>query len=576
MRMDQPEKLARDPVVLENKAAYTGSSQPRETLSTDAQDGVRKIEATTTVWTRTHLVVAYAMIWCIYFIDTVQQSTTGSLTPYVTSSFQQHSLTATTSIMSSIIGGVLKLTLAKVLDVWGRPHGYAISVVLTTLGLVMMAACQNVETYAAAQVFYWVGYNGLDYTLSIFIADTSALRNRSLMFAFASSPYIITTWVGGPLATTFLDRSGFRWGFGVFSIVTPIITMPLFGLFMWNQHKARKKGLLPERNSGRTFLQSLEHYCIEFDAMGLVLISGGLALFLLPFNLYSFQTKGWDSPLIISMVIVGGVMLVVFALWEKYWASVKFIPYELLTDRTVLGACILSGSLFISFYIWDSYFPSFLQVVNDLTITEASYVVNIYSVGSCFWALVVGVIIRWSGSFKWLALYFGVPLLALGVGLMIHFRQPDVNIGYVVMCQIFIAFAGGTLVICEQMAAMAAVSHQHVAVILAIEAMFANIGGAIGLTVAGAIWTGIFPEKLAEYLPPESQGNLTEIYGDLVTQLSYPVGSPTRDAINRAYGDAQKHMLIGATGILAVSFIAVIMWRDIKVKDFKQVKGTVV
>lgn len=59
--------------------------------------------------------------------------------------------------MSNIIAGVFKLTLAKILDVWGRPQGYALSVFTLTLGLIMMAACRNVETYAAAQVFYWVG-----------------------------------------------------------------------------------------------------------------------------------------------------------------------------------------------------------------------------------------------------------------------------------------------------------------------------------------------------------------------------------------------------------------------------------
>ena len=34
------------------------------------------------------------------------------------------------------------------------------------------------------------------------------------MFAYASSPYIITTWIGGPLATAFLNGPGFHWGFG--------------------------------------------------------------------------------------------------------------------------------------------------------------------------------------------------------------------------------------------------------------------------------------------------------------------------------------------------------------------------
>lgn len=96
-------------------------------------------------------------MWVIYFVDTIQQGTTTSLKPYVTSSFSLHSLTGATDIMSSLIGGISRLTLAKILDVWGRPQGFAVCIVMCTLGLVMMAACQNVETYAAAQVFYWVG-----------------------------------------------------------------------------------------------------------------------------------------------------------------------------------------------------------------------------------------------------------------------------------------------------------------------------------------------------------------------------------------------------------------------------------
>ncbi len=77
--------------------------------------------------------------------------------PLVTSSFQRHGLTATTSVMSSLIGGLSKLPLAKILDIWGRPQGFTISVFVLTIGLVMMASCTSVEMYAAAQVFYWVG-----------------------------------------------------------------------------------------------------------------------------------------------------------------------------------------------------------------------------------------------------------------------------------------------------------------------------------------------------------------------------------------------------------------------------------
>lgn len=79
------------------------------------------------------------------------------MTPFVTSSFSSHSLTATMTVVSSIIGGLAKLPLAKILDTWGRPQGLTLMLLFWVLGFVMMAACRNVTTYAAAQVFSVVG-----------------------------------------------------------------------------------------------------------------------------------------------------------------------------------------------------------------------------------------------------------------------------------------------------------------------------------------------------------------------------------------------------------------------------------
>ncbi|KAJ6440807.1 siderophore iron transporter [Purpureocillium lavendulum] len=540
------------------------------------QAGVQSIEATTTVWTKAALVAAYVMIWVIYFVNTTQQGATSSLTPWVTSAFRQHSLTPTVTLMSQIVGGVFKLTLAKILDVFGRPQGYLLSIVLTTLGLAVMALCRDIQTYAAAQVFYWVGFNGLDYCLSVFIADTSSLKNRGLVFAFSSSPYIITAWLSGPISEAFLNGPGFRLGFATFAVVTPTVTLPLYVLFMQNYHKAKGQGLIADNKYDRKSSQTFAYYAREFDLVGVVLLSVGLALFLLPFNIYSRQELGWHSPMIISFLITGIALLILFAAWEWRYAPVRFIPYSLLMDRTVFGACLLACATFISYYIWDSYFNSFLQVVNGLSVTQASYVGQVYSVGTCLWSLVVGIMIRKTGRFKWIAMYFGVPLLIIGVGLMIRFRQPNVNVGWLVMCQALIAIAGGTIVICEQTAAMAAASHQFVAVVLAVESMFAALGAAIGLTVAAAIWQATFPRKLREYLPESELKNLDKIYGQLEVQLSYPLGSPARIAIQKAYGDGQKMMLLGGTSVLVLAVVAVAMWRDINVKNIQQVRGNVI
>lgn len=557
--------------------AVHDNSEDDEHVDTTVQPGIQDIEAVTITWSKTWLIIAYILIWLTYFVQGLVSGVSGSLLPFVTSDFALHSLTPTTSILSSVIGGVTNLSIAKVLDIFGRPQGFLLCVVLCVLGLIMSASCNNVEAYAASQVFYTVGINGIGYSLSVFVADTSSLRHRGLMQAFVSSPNLITCWLVGPISTAFLNGAGWRWAFGMFSILVPGVTVPLFGLFLLQFFNAKKRGLLPKRdNGGHTPWQSVTYYCHEFDAVGLILVSAGVAFFLLPFNLYTIQAKGWGSSLIICFLVFGIVLIIAFAIWERFFARVSFIPWRLLKDRTVLGACLLSFTLFISYACWASYFTSFLQVVNNLTITNASYVMQTYTVGGVIFSLITGSVISYTGRYKPIALYFGVPLTVLGMGLLIYFRQPDQNIGYIVMCMIFLSFAEGVLVICDEIAIMAAAAEQqYFAVSLAVLGLFGNIGSAIGLTISAAIWQGILPKKLAEYLPAVDQENLLLIYESLPTQLAFPVGSPERLAIQHAYGDAQRGLLIAGTAVWAIGILAVLMLRDIKVIGIKQTKGQV-
>lgn len=82
----------------------------------------------------------------------MQQQMNSNLAPYVTSSFRRHGLTATTGIVSGLAGGVSQLPLAKILNIFGRMEGYMLAHLLCCFGLILMAVCSNVETYAAAQV----------------------------------------------------------------------------------------------------------------------------------------------------------------------------------------------------------------------------------------------------------------------------------------------------------------------------------------------------------------------------------------------------------------------------------------
>jgi len=561
----------------EKDAEYLSNTPDGDnTVDTNFQAGVQDIEAVTLSWTTGALVTAYILIWLVYFIQGLVGQISSALIPYVTSSFALHSLTPTTSVLSSVIGGVTNLSIAKVLDVFGRPQGFLLCSILATVGLVMSAACNNVEAYAASQIFYTVGINGVGYSLSVFVADTTSLRHRGLIQALAASSALITAWLGGPISTAFLNGAGWRWAFGMESILVPAVTLPLFGLFTYYYFKAKKQGLVPQRSSGRTFWESFKYYMREFDAVGLFTLSTGFAFFLLPFNLYTLQAKGWDSPMIICFLVFGIVLLIMFGIWERFFAEICFIPWNLLLDRTVAGACLLSFALFFSYMCWSMYFTSILQVVNNLSVTHASYIMSTYSVGGYIFAALVGGFISYTGRFKPVTLFFSLPMVVLGTALLIHFNQPTDKIGYIVMCQIFAAFGGGVMTITAEIAILAAVKEQqYFAVAIALVSMCGSVGGAIGLTVSSAIWQDVVPKKLMEYLPAEELPNFLMIYADITTQLSYPVGSPTRLAVQRAYGDAQRYLFIAGTAAWIIGIAGVLMWRNIDVISMKQTKGRV-
>lgn len=97
-------------------------------------------------------------LYLAQFVESLFSAVQSNLNPYITSSFGEHGLTAVVSIVASITGGVCNLFIAKILDIWGRVEGFFCMLLLIVVGSIMKAACQNIETYAAANTIYWVSW----------------------------------------------------------------------------------------------------------------------------------------------------------------------------------------------------------------------------------------------------------------------------------------------------------------------------------------------------------------------------------------------------------------------------------
>ena len=83
----------------------------------------------------------------------------------------------------------------------------------------------------------------------------------------------------------------------------------------------------------------------------------------------------WDSTPIISMLAVGGVFIIIFAVVEKWFAKIPLIPLRLFS-QTSTAVIILQSGLYN--YVWqvDVYFlPIYFQDVRGFTPLQSATLV---------------------------------------------------------------------------------------------------------------------------------------------------------------------------------------------------------
>lgn len=470
--------------------------------------------------------------------------------------------------------------MAKIANVFGRLEAFSISVFLYIIGYIQMAASNNVKTFASAQIFYSAGSTGLQILIQIFVADTSDLLNRALFSSLPDVPFLITVWVGAPIANSILAHTTWRWGYGLWTIVLPTAFMPLALALFLNMRKAAKFHLLPQSPwKGQSVVGGLRHLWYELDIMGLLLLSAAFSLILIPLTLAATAKSHWHNASIIAMIVVGCVCLVLFSLWESTprLAPRPFLSLRLLTNRNVIAGCGIAFFYFAVFYTSiQPYFYSYLQVVQNDSIVQAGHIVQTFPFTSTVTAICISVIIKYTRHYKYY-ITAGACIYLIGIGLMIRYRSRDSSTSQIVGTQIAVGIGGGMLNVPAQLGVQAAVSHSDVAGATAIFLTVLELGGAVGNAISGAVWTANIPAKLAKYLPPGTQADAASIFSNLAVAKSYVRGSPERLAIDRSYQETMDVLLIIAACLAAPLIPLSLLMRNYELDIIDQnVKGKVI
>lgn len=76
---------------------------------------------------------------------------------------------------------------------------------------------------------------------------------------------MITAFAGSKAAEGFYYNVDWRWGFGCFAIIVPVVSLPLFITLKLNLRRAEEQGRIVKERGGRTVLQSIWKGFKDFD-----------------------------------------------------------------------------------------------------------------------------------------------------------------------------------------------------------------------------------------------------------------------------------------------------------------------
>ncbi|CAO3639896.1 unnamed protein product [Cunninghamella echinulata] len=518
----------------------------------EKSQGVIRIEAVSSSLNSTSLSILLVGIFLVTYCYGLDNQTRSIYQTHATNAFKNHSLISTLNVIKAVAAAVIQPPLSNAANVFGRFELVSFIVVIYVIGTIIEACSKNVETYAGGQVLWVIGLRGFQLLFQIILADVSSLRNRVLFSYIPSLPYLINAWITGHLTSTILTKSSWEWGIAMWAIIIPVVTIPIYtSLFLANR-KAKKLGKLENIESIYTGKNIKENIVILFwrlDCVGILLITAILFLLLIPLTIAGGVASRWGDADIISMLVIGFMCVPAFMIWESKYAKYHCIPFHLLKNRVILAG-ILIGTLFSAcWYLQGDHLYIVLRVSFDETIESATKFTQIYSFTNVICGMIAGIIIRYHRKIKWVTV-FGTILFVLAFGLMIKYRNTTDNgrIG-VIASQVVLGIGGGFFSLPVQAIIQTETKHEHVAIVTAIYMTTFRVGGAIGNSISGAIWTNTLPGKLSETLISfaDSSSLVSRAYNEPLKFIEmYKMGSPERMAMIAAYDHTQR--LLALTG----------------------------
>ena len=289
------------------------------------------------------LLVVMGSIWLGCFLAALDSTIIATLSAPISTSFHSLSLLSWLASAYLIANAALQPLSGRLTDILGRRAGLIFSNVFFAAGNLICGLAQDEWTMILGRVVAGIGGGGLT-AISTFVgSDLVPLRKRGLWQGLGNVFYGIGAGLGGVFGGWINDVWGWRVAF-LIQVPLTIISGALISFTV----------RIPVKPSDQSAWKRI-------DYLGALTLIATLVLVLLGIN-SGGNIVPWTSPLVLISLPLSAVSLIIFIFIEANYASEPVIPVRLLTDRTVLSACLTNWLTTMCQFSILFYGPIYFQV----------------------------------------------------------------------------------------------------------------------------------------------------------------------------------------------------------------------
>lgn len=430
----------------------------------------------------------------------------------------------------------------KLADLMSRKLLIQLALIVFVIGSALAGISTGPGELISFRVLQGLGAGGMTALVTIVMADIISPRERGKYMGLLGGVMGVGMVAGPLIGGLITDTLGWRWNFfvGVPIAVVAIVLLQKTLHLPVNRRKAK------------------------IDFLGAGLIAAGVSAMLIWVSLAgnSFDWISWQS----GVFVIGSLVTLAAAMVVETRVAEPIIPMHLFKMRTAVLSIITSVVVGIAMFGSAVFLGEYLQLSRGQSPTHAGLLTIPMVVGTFLASTIIGQLISRTGHYKkWMLL--GSVLMTMGFALL---GTMDAHTSFVLMGVYLLLMGGGTGMIMQNLVLIVQneVDVKEMGVASASVAFFRSLGGAIGVSVLGAVLGSRVSTLTAsgivtEQVPTSQLANLADGLPEPAAVVGFP--QPLRSVVQDAFagGVSELFLISAALGLIAIVAVALLKERPL-------------